>query len=107
MELAFAFIGLPIATYLALASLRQGRPAMIGILSAAVVAGLGFIMQSGGNDGYTTAMIMLIFSAIALAALVQVLRRAIGKGRPAWVYPALVVLALVGAGVPMLLSLGV
>ena len=107
MELAIAFIGLPVATYLALASLRRGRPAVIGVLGAAVITGLLFVTQANAADGYSTAVSMLVFSAIALAALVQVLRMMIGLGRPWWVYPLIVVSALAVAGIPMLKILGV
>lgn len=107
MELALAFIGLPVAIYLALASLRRGRFAMVGILGAAAINGMIFAVKSGASDGYSTALSMLVFSAIALAGLVQVLRAMIGVGRPPWVYPLIVVLALVAAGIPMLKVLDV
>ena len=107
MEVAVTFIGLPVATYLALASLRRGRPAVIGVLGAAVITGLLFVTQAAAEGGYSTAISMLVFSAIALAALVQVLRMMIGLGRPSWVYPLIVVLALVVAGIPMVKILGV
>ena len=107
MEVAVTFIGLPVATYLALASLRRGRPAVIGVLGAAVITGLLFVTQAAAEGGYSTAISMLVFSAIALAALVQVLRMMIGLGRPSWVYPVMVALALVVAGIPMLKILAV
>ena len=106
MKLALAFIGLPAATYLALASLRQGRLAMMGIFGMAVITGLSVVLRTGAENGYSTARGMLVFSAIALAALVQVLRLMIGPGRPRWVYPAIVALAFLGAGFPMIELLG-
>lgn len=102
MQLAFAFIGLPIATYLVLATLSRGRPAIIGIIGAAALTGVLFLSQMWATNGYTTALCMLVFSSIALAALVQVVRLAIGEGRSRWLYPVIVVLALLGAGLPML-----
>ena len=107
MELALAFIGLPFATYLILVSLRRGRPAVLGIFGATVVTGLFFVTQTGAEDGFSTALAMLVFSAIALAALVQVLRLMIGPARPRWVYPAIVILGFLGAGIPMIKMLGV
>lgn len=107
MKLALAFIGLPAATHLALASLRQGRLAMMGIFGMAVITGLSVVLRTGAENGYSTALGMLVFSAIALAALVQVLRLMIGPGRPRWINPVTVVLAFLGAGIPMIKMLGV
>jgi hypothetical protein len=107
MELAFAFIGAPVVTFLVLASLPRGRPAFLGCLVAIAVAGLLWVTQSGADDQYLLAMIVLVISAVALAGLVQVLRSAIGPARPRWVYPAIILVALLMAGIPMLNVLGV
>ena len=106
MEFAVAFIGLPIASYLVLASLRRGRPAMVGILGAAGLSAVLFATQLGAKNGYMTALIMLVFSAIALAAVVQAVRMALGEGRPRWVYPLIVVVAPLVAGIPLRTMLG-
>jgi hypothetical protein len=107
MELALAFIGIPVATYLVLACLPRGRPALIGCVGALVLAGLLWVSQMGSTDSYLVALIVLVISAISLAGLVQVLRVAIGVGRPKWAYPLIVILALLGAGIPTLNILGV
>lgn len=108
MELAFAFIGIPVAAYLALAALPRGRPALIGIpLAAVLFAVLWVTMASGNSDSYLVALIGFLFSAATLAAIVQILRHVIGTGRPGWVYPALVLVALLAAGIPMMSVLGV
>lgn len=107
MELAFAFIGAPVAIYLILAFLPKGWPALVGCLAAVAIAALLGLSQKGSDDSYMVALAMLGCSAIALAAFVQVLRLAIGAGRPGWVYPGIVLLALLGAGLPMMYVLGV
>lgn len=108
MELALAFIGLPVASYLALASLPPGRPALIGLAIAGLLFGVLWVMLGiGSSDSYMVALIGFLFSAVALAAIVQVIRHIIGVGRPRWVYPAIVIVALLAAGIPMLTVLGV
>ena len=107
MELALAFIGIPVLTYLVLAFLPRGRPALVGCFAALALAALLWVTQMGSADSHMVAIIVLGISAVALAGFVQVLRVAIGTGRPRWVYPLIVVLALLGAGVPMLNVLGV
>lgn len=108
MELVLAFIGLPVLAYLALACLPRGRPALIGLASAAlVIAVLWVTLGLGSSDSYMTALIGFLFSAATLAAIVQVIRQIIGVGRPAWVYPTIVIIALLAAGIPMMTVLGV
>ena len=107
MELALAFIGLPVATYLILAALSPGRTAWIGIIVALMIAAGAWVMQMSNGDSYTVALIMLIISAIALAGLVQLIRRALGPDRPRWAYPLTVLLALLVAGIPAMNILGV
>lgn len=108
MELALAFIGLPVVSYLALASLPHGRPALIGIaIAALVIAVLWVVLGIGSSDSYMVALIGFLFSAATLAAIVQVIRHILGVGRPVWVYPTIVIAALLAAGIPMLTVLGV
>lgn len=107
MELALAFIGVPVVTYLVLACLPRSRPALIGCLSALALAVVVWVSQMGSSDSYMVALIVLVISAISLAGFVQVLRVAIGAGRPRWAYPFIVILALLGAGIPTLNVLGV
>jgi hypothetical protein len=107
MELALAFIGIPVVTYLVLACLPSGRPALLGCFAALALAAVLWISNMGSNDSYLMALIVLVVSAIALAGIVQVLRVAIGPGRPRWVYPLVVASALLIAGIPTLNILGV
>lgn len=108
MELALVFIGLPVVTYLALASLPRGRPALIGIaIAALVIAVLWITLGIGSSDSYMVALIGFLFSAAILAAIVQVIRHIIGVGRAAWVYPTVVIVALLAAGIPMINVLGI
>lgn len=107
MELALAFIGVPAATFLGLAAISRGRPALIGCVVALLLTAILFVAGDGSADSYWLALVMLIGSAIVLAAVVQVLRMMIGPDRPGWVYPLIVGLALMVAGVPMLSILGV
>jgi hypothetical protein len=107
MELALAFIGLPVFTYLALAAVPRGRPALIAILGAAAIAAVVWVTQGmGSGDSFLIALIGFVFSAIALAGIVQLIRAQLRPGMPRWVYPALVATALVVAGIPMLTVLG-
>lgn len=108
MELAFVFIGLPVVSYLALASLPRSWPALIGIAVAALVtAALWAAFGIGSSDSYLTAVIGFLSAATALAAIVQVIRQTTGAGSPSWVYPSRVGIALLAAGIPMLTILGV
>lgn len=101
------FIGIPLASYLSLAMLPRGRSALIGLGIAALATGvLWVLVVPGDSSGVLGALVMLVASAILLAALVQSLRSFLGEGRPAWTYPAIVGLALLGAGLPLLKILG-
>lgn len=107
MELALIFIGLPVMAYLALAWLPRGRPALIGIaIAALVIAVLWVTMGIGSSESYLIALIGFLFSAATLPAVVQVIRQIIGVGRPRWVYPTIVITALLAAGSPMMNVLG-
>lgn len=107
MELALAFIGAPLVTYLVLASLPGGKPALIGVLVALALVAVLWVTQMTGDDSYMPALITLVFSAIVLAGLVQAFRVVLGPDRPRWLYPLIVLLALLGAGIPTLNVLGV
>ena len=108
MQLAFVFIGLPVTAHRALASLPRGRPALIGIAIAALVSAVLWLsLGIGSGDSHMVALIGFLFSATSLAAIVQVIRHIIGAGRQPWVYPSVVVVALLAAGISMLNVLGV
>ena len=106
MELASAFIGAPIVTYFAW--LPRGRAAFVGSLVAMALAALLLVWQMGRADSHVIALTVLVISAIRPAGLVQIWRMiTIGRGRPRWVYPPLLLLALLAAGLPTLNILGV
>ena len=111
MALALVFVGLPVATYPALVCLPRGRVARICIaVAAALCAGLWYASMGDAGaigDGFIPALFMLLFSATALAAIVQLIRHIMGAGKPAWVYPALIAVAFLAAGIPMMNSLSV
>jgi hypothetical protein len=102
MKLAFVLIGVPIATYLVLALLPRGKVAFVGIVGAAITAALCYVQQLESGESFFVATILLVFSAISLATLVQLLRLVLGEGRPKWVYPLIVFLALLAIGIPMI-----
>jgi hypothetical protein len=89
----------PIALYLGLAALPTGRPAFVGLVTAALAA---IAVSAAGiqfeSTGVVAAIGLLSGSVVALASMIQLLRRGLGAGRSPWVYPALVGTGLV-AGV--------
>lgn len=107
MALPLVFLCIPLALYLALVALPRGRMALIGVGLAGVLAILttGFGMLTHGAEAIG-AIGFFSASAVTLAALVQVLRRALGPDRPVWVYPALVVFGLGAGGWPLMKMMG-
>jgi hypothetical protein len=90
------FVVIPLLVYLGLTALPAGRPALLGIAAVAVgSAGLSVFGLAGGQSGILAAVGLISGSAIAMAALVQILRRNLGADRSVWVYPALVVMGLI------------
>ena len=107
MSPMITFAALPVAMYLALAALPRGRPAMLGLVAAGLLAVLAAVILAAlGLDGAGLATSVLSIAATALAALVQALRRALGPGRPAWLYPLIVIAAPLAGIVPVILNLG-
>lgn len=103
--LSFAVI--PMVVFVGLAALPRGRPALIGIVGAAALAILVTVaMLLFDTTGMGAAIAMLSGSAVALAGVAQALRQALGPGRPAWLYPLIVLSALLLSGLPLLQSLG-
>ena len=114
MQIALVFIGLPFATFLALACLPRGRIAAIGISIAMLLCAWLWVQFSAVDagasdigDGFIPALVTLVFSATVLAAIVQMIRSMMGAGRPGWVYPAVITVALLAAGIPLIKSLGI
>ncbi len=107
MQPIFIFAAVPLAVFLVLVALPRGRPALIGIGGAALVAIVGTaLMVTLDGTGFGAALGMLAGSAIALAAIAQALRQALGPGRPRWVYPVIVLVALIAGSWPLVQSLG-
>jgi hypothetical protein len=101
------FFVLPVVLYLALAVLPRGRSALIGIAAAAALAAMATaVLAATDLSGIGLALALLSLAAVALAALVQALRRAMGPDRPAWMYPGIVIAALVVGTYPVILNLG-
>ena len=97
----------PVALYLALAALPSGRPALVGLVASGVLAVLAAVgLAAVDRSGLGLAMAVLSIAASALAALVQSVRRVLGPGRAAWLYPMVVVAVLVAGGLPVILNLG-
>lgn len=90
MELASAFIVMPVAIFVGLASLPRGRPAAAGCLVAVVVAAGIWATQMGRGAKMLFALALMSDSAIALASIVQVVRVAFGPDRHGWMYPGIV-----------------
>ena len=101
------FAVLPVVLYLALAALPRGRPATTGLAAAGACAVLGVVVLAALDLGGTgLAVAILSVAAITLAALVQAVRRVIGPARPIWLYPGIVIAALVAGTLPVILNLG-
>lgn len=107
MMLFAIYVLAPIVVYVSLVCLPRGRPALIGIAAAAaLLAVLWLAVIRGQNDAFLAALVAIVAGAVAVAALAQGLRTALGPGSPRWLYPAIAVLAVFGAGVPALATLG-
>jgi hypothetical protein len=101
------FAVLPVVLYLALAALPRGRPAMLGLAVAGTLAVLGTVVFAAVDlGGFGLALAILSFAAVALAALVQAVRRVLAPGRAVWLYPGIVIAALVAGTLPVILNLG-
>ncbi len=99
---------LPVALYVALAALPRGRPAMLGLVAAGLLAVLAAVSLAAlGLGGAGLATAVLSVAATALAALMQALRRALGAGRAAWLYPVIVIAAPFAGSLPVILNLGI
>ncbi|MDZ4134218.1 MAG: hypothetical protein U1D06_01310 [Paracoccaceae bacterium] len=107
MELALFLIGIPLVCFLSLAMLPRGRMAFVGIATAAAALAVVWLTSARGGDAYLVVLCGLVAAAIGLAMVTQALRLALPPDRPGWFYPSIVVVALLGAGVPMLLKIGV
>jgi hypothetical protein len=101
------FLAVPLVVYLALAALPAGRPALWGIALAVVLAILAAMLgMSESNSGMLAVLGLFSGSAIAMAAMVQILRRGLGEGRAVWTYPALVLAGMVAGGAVVFQMMG-
>lgn len=110
------FIGLPLIVFVLAAILPEGWAAMTGIGLALLLCVAFWVARAlvvaplftgeAASDGLTTALGVLVSAAVALGALVQLLRTRLPLNRRGWVYPALVVFTILLAGLPALRLLG-
>jgi hypothetical protein len=107
MGAAVFFLALPLITFVSLAMLPPGRPALIGIAVAAlvvVVAGPQVAPEDG--TGFGNLFLWVFGGAIAMAALAQGLRLLRGPDGAVAPYPVLAGLVFLGAALPAALYLG-
>jgi hypothetical protein len=97
----------PLVVFLALVALPRGRPALTG-LAGAVGLAVAFTLAMMAMDAAAIGIALGILSgsAVALAAVAQALRHALGAGRPAWIYPLIIAATLIAGGVPVIQTLG-
>lgn len=101
------FLALPIVTFVSLAMLPPGRPALIGIAVAAlVVAVVGPRIMPEDGSGFGNLFLWVFGGAIAMAALAQGLRLLRGPDGAVAPYPVLAGLVFLGAALPAALFLG-
>lgn len=101
------FLALPLVTFVSLAMLPPGRPALMGIAVAGLVvlvAGPRILPEDGSGFG---ALFLWVFGgAVAMAALAQGLRLLRGPDGPVAPYPVVAGLVFLGAALPAALFLG-
>jgi hypothetical protein len=101
------FLALPIVTFVSLAMLPPGRPALMGIAVAAlVVAGLGPQIMPEDGSGFGNLFLWVFGGAIAMAALAQGLRLLRGPDGAVAPYPVVAGLVFLGVALPAALFLG-
>jgi hypothetical protein len=88
--LTVLLIGVPLVVYVSLCLLPMGKPAAIGIAVALLAAGL---VQRVADDPLPQTLATLVIGGVAVAALVQGVRAAIGERLPPFAYPAMAVVA--------------
>lgn len=83
-------LGVPLAVYVSLCLLPRGKPAAIGIAVALLAAGIVLQMTA---DPLPQVLATLAIGGVAVAALVQGVRAAMGDRLPPYAYPAMAVVA--------------
>lgn len=107
MAVAILFAVLPLVTYVSLAVLPPGRPALIGIAVAAlVVIALAPRVAPEDGSGFGTLVLWIYGGAVAMAALAQGLRLLRGPDGPVAPYPVVVGLVFLGVTVPAAFLMG-
>lgn len=81
------YFALPLVIYLSLATLPQGRPAAMGLGVAVVIMAFGYFLAPNLGSALTLAL-----AGVAMAAVAQAARAALGAHMPHSLY-----LALLGA----------
>ena len=100
MPMLVVFLLLPVVTFVALAMLPRGRPALVGIVVAALtVASLGPVVLPEDGSGFGSLLLWVFGGAVALAALVQALRLLRLPGEGGLPYRLLAVLLVLFAAV--------
>ena len=100
--LALLAIAAPMATFVSLALLPQGKAARLGLLAAVLILAVLWL-RSDHADGAQRLILSLFLGAVSLAALLQALRRVLPETAPRGAYAGLVVLTGL-AGLSFLLT---
>jgi hypothetical protein len=100
--LALLALGAPLATFVSLALLPQGKSARVGLMAAVLILALLWL-RSDQTDAAQRLILSLFLGAVSLAALMQVLRAAFPATAPRAAYPGLVILTAL-AGLSFLLT---
>lgn len=98
---------LPVALYVALVMLPQGRLAGGAIVVAALALIGAWVAFRNDPSGEILAVTGINAGAVTVAALAQAIRARLSAARPRWLYPALAVGLALAAGVPALNILGI
>jgi hypothetical protein len=107
MAAALFVLALPLVTFVSLALLPAGRPALIGIVVAILaVLLIGPRVAPEDGSGFGSLFLWIFGGAIAMAALAQGLRLLGGAEGGIAPYPVVVGLVFLGAALPVALLLG-
>ncbi|MEE9453043.1 MAG: hypothetical protein V3V13_01500 [Paracoccaceae bacterium] len=117
MIFALIYIGLPLAIFFGLVALPKGRIAFWSVVVVGDILGLiwltyfiniGPIFTGNANaDTYTVLAVAISSGAWALASILLAARRIFGANWPRWVWPALIIGALIIVGLPAMKILGI
>ncbi|MFN3971136.1 MAG: hypothetical protein ACK4L4_07165 [Gemmobacter sp.] len=107
MTLALMLLGVPLVIYGSLVLLPQGRPALIGLVAAALAVGLlGPRVMPEDGAGFRPLVLLLFGAPVAMAALAQGLRLLRGPDGVGPPYRLTVVAIFLCTAVPVAFYLG-